>query len=324
MNSVFDMLMMAGGGGHPVPPGPMISGTRESEWFQINFNVIEHDDTTHSVSLGNEYGLSWEWDNPSGWNIKKIVFNGIWGGGTTITLSGDWRSVTDMSSMFYGGALSAVTINSIDTSNVTDMSSMFEGCRATSITIGSIDTSNVTDMSRMFYQCNSLTTITGIENINVSSVTDMSSMFEFCSSLTQNEDNSLDLSRWRPVSAVSLNRMFYTCQFLKEVYLFNNSGTYINVNNIDYIFASCTNLVSAEIGGITCEECTEFVQCFSGCDNLETLALTNMQTIQVVSYSSNWDGFLGGVVGCSIRYKASLWNPDIVTAFSNNNWIDID
>lgn len=352
MNSVFNMLMMAGGGGHPVPPGPMISGTRSETWSPIGFTVTEHDNTTHNVYIDSSYGLSWEWDNPSGWNIKKIQFTNVGWGVNSIVLSGDWRTVTDMSGMFYNQSINgSITINSIDTSSVTNMSSMFKDSlisgaldlstlkvnRVTdmsemfsgaqnlaSINISGWNTANVTDMSGMFENCYNVTTITGIENINVSNVTDMSRMFYYCQHIIQNESHHLDLSEWRPVSAVSLREMFYRCDLLYEVNLFNNDDEYINVNDIDHIFESCYALTAVDICGITCEECSKFLYCFSSCYDLEDLALQNMQTSQVVSDPNNWTAFLANVNMCSIQYRASLWNPQMVSAFPNNNWIDID
>ena len=380
MNSVFGMLLMAGS--QPVPPvpqGSMLSGTRNNQLSQVEFTVTEHDNTTHKVIIDDSYGTSWEWDNPSGWNIKKIRFtgNGLGDATSSIVLSGDWSTVTDMSYMFYNQQYSSpsITIDSIDTSNVTDMTAMFYLCRAASLTINPIDTSNVTKMSDMFYNCSitsldlsglnvsnvtlmngmfgyssltsinisgwdtanvirmngmfqnctSLTKITGIEDINVSNVIDMSNMFGYCQLLTQNESRLLDLSKWKPTSSTSLSYAFSNCKSLYNVKLFS-SDKCVNITNVSDIFAGCNNLRSIFIDGITCERANSFVACFNGCSSLTTLDIRTIQTSQVVSdqQGSRWIAFLGGVNGCNIYYDSSLWNSDIVDAFPDNNWNDVN
>lgn len=174
-----------------------------------------------------------------------------------------------MYNMFFNcSGLTSLDLSNFDTSNVTNMGSMFGGCKSlTSLDLSSFDTSNVTNMNCMFsmfgyYASNSmkksnLETL-NLSNWNTSNVTNMSLMFHNCSKLYDldlsyfkgdsvtdlswmfydSSVESLNLYRFTTINASEVDKMFYTCKNLRDLY-WNNFGR-SKFNAID--FGSCTNL----------------------------------------------------------------------------------
>lgn len=343
MNSVFNMLMMAGGGGHPVPPGAMISGTRSDIYSTVAFDVTEHDNSAHTVQIDDSYGTDWEWDNPSGWNIKRIQFTSLGYATSSIVLSGDWRSVTDMSYMFYYQVnySGSITINSIDTSSVTNMSSMFDTCHASSITINSINTSNVTDMSRMFANL-FVTGALNVSTLRVHNVTDMSEMFSYAQYLT-----SINISGWNTTNVTDMSKMFESCGNLTTITGIESINV-SNVTDMSSMFENCYSLTQNEYNELDLTEwspvsAVSLNRMLAGCSSLESLILfnNNEEYINVtdIDYicsgcTSLIDMQISGVTceectqfqycfnGCenlTTLYLEELWTRQVVS--DPNNWM---
>jgi flagellin-like protein len=142
--------------------------------------------TTHVTDMTGAYQDPFV--NSSYGNISSI---GSW----------DTSNVTDMSSMFNGGASSFNrSIGSWDTSSVTDMSFMFHEAGDFNRDIGSWDTGNVTDMSSMFAGASSFNQDIG--SWDTSSVTFMYEMFAGASSFKR------DVGSWDTSEVTSMGYMF--------------------------------------------------------------------------------------------------------------------
>ena len=192
----------------------------------------------------------------------------------------DTSNVTDMGYMFYNcRSLTSLDVSTFDTSKVTDMNSMFDSCRSLpSLDVSNFDTSKVTDMRSMFFYCSSLTSL-DVSNFNTSNVTNMGSMFNNCSSLS-----SLDVSNFDTSQVKSMGSMFYGCRNLKNLDLRSfdtasldgktSSGSTGNVIIVDvnYIFASCSNLESIVFGNNFNR--LDGYDMFKDCSNLKAIITT--------------------------------------------------
>ena len=89
-----------------------------------------------------------------------------------------------------------------------------------------------TTLSSFFKELNSLTSISGLENLNTTHVTDMSKMFYNCYNLS-----SLNLSQFNTGNVEKMNEMFYNCHGLNSLDLsaFNTA----KVNNMYRMFYYC-------------------------------------------------------------------------------------
>ena len=89
-----------------------------------------------------------------------------------------------------------------------------------------------TTLSSFFKELNSLTSISGLENLNTTHVTDMSKMFYNCYNLS-----SLNLSQFNTGNVEKMNEMFYNCRGLNSLDLsaFNTA----KVNNMYRMFYYC-------------------------------------------------------------------------------------
>ncbi len=214
----------------------------------------------------------------------------------------DTSSVTDMSYMFYGDS-SLQNIEGIDnfqTGKVTTMYAMFSKSNISTLNLSNWDTSSVTDMSFMFNKCANLTTIEGLNNFKTDKVTTMQMMF--------NEDpllTDLDVTNWNTSSVTNMSYMFsddtalatiegiegfqtenvttMLSMFSKtRIVTLNLSGwDTSNVENMGWMFNSCTNLTSIEgINNFETGKVTDMTQMFYGV-GITTLDLSGWDTSNV-------------------------------------------
>ena len=119
----------------------------------------------------------------------------------------------------------------------TTLSSFFEGLESlTSISgLENLNTTHVTDMSKMFYNCYKLNSL-NLSQFNTGNVEKMNEMFYNCRGL-----NSLDLSAFNTAKVNNMYRMFYYC-FVRSIDL--SSFNTANVENMDEMFAGASLVVN--------------------------------------------------------------------------------
>ena len=119
----------------------------------------------------------------------------------------------------------------------TTLSSFFKGLESlTSISgLENLNTTHVTDMSKMFYNCYNLSSL-NLSQFNTGNVEKMNEMFYYCRGL-----NSLDLSAFNTAKVNNMYRMFYYC-FVRTIDL--SSFNTANVENMDEMFAGASLVVN--------------------------------------------------------------------------------
>ena len=119
----------------------------------------------------------------------------------------------------------------------TTLSSFFKGLESlTSISgLENLNTTHVTDMSKMFYNCYNLSSL-NLSQFNTGNVEKMNEMFYNCHEL-----NSLDLSAFNTAKVNNMYRMFYYC-FVRTIDL--SSFNTANVENMDEMFAGASLVVN--------------------------------------------------------------------------------
>ncbi|WP_443877007.1 BspA family leucine-rich repeat surface protein [Leyella stercorea] len=119
----------------------------------------------------------------------------------------------------------------------TTLSSFFKGLESlTSISgLENLNTTHVTDMSKMFYNCYNLSSL-NLSQFNTGNVEKMNEMFYNCRGL-----NSLDLSAFNTAKVNNMYRMFYYC-FVRTIDL--SSFNTANVENMDEMFAGASLVVN--------------------------------------------------------------------------------
>jgi len=181
-----------------------------------------------------------------------------------------------------------VDIRNIDTSNARDIDSMFSGCTALkNVDLRGIQTSGVEYFSYMFSDCTNLVSVLGINDIDVSNG-DITEMFSGCESL-----ESLDLSNWTT-----------------SIYAYD-------------IFSGCTSLKTIDVSNLISQTATSIWGFFKNCNSLEFIDATNWNTLNV-TYVGYYQDFVPNVGTITIKYKASQWNNDIISLYSNVNWVNVE
>ena len=119
----------------------------------------------------------------------------------------------------------------------TTLSSFFKELNSlTSISgLENLNTTHVTDMSKMFYNCYNLSSL-NLSQFNTGNVEKMNEMFYNCRGL-----NSLDLSAFNTAKVNNMYRMFYYC-FVRTIDL--SSFNTANVENMDEMFAGASLVVN--------------------------------------------------------------------------------
>lgn len=126
-----------------------------------------------------------------------------------------------------------------NTSEITSVGQMFYGANnLISLNISGWNTSKVSNFSTVFRECGKLTEIVGIEDIDVSNGNTFSQFFQSCSSMKQR----LDLRKWKMTNSTSCWHMF-----------------------------TASGFVWLDITGWEIPKCTDCVNMFNNCKNLETL-----------------------------------------------------
>ena len=137
-----------------------------------------------------------------------------------------------------------------------------------------------------FMYCNSLTTITGLENLKTDNVTNMRYMFLDCSNL-----KSLNVSGFNTSNVTDMMGMFVGCSGLTslDVSGFDTS----NVILMDAMFSNCSGLTSLDLSGFDTSNVTEMASMFMRCSSLTSLDLSCLNTSNVFSMAWMFDGCSG-------------------------------
>ncbi len=136
---------------------------------------------------------------------------------------------------------------------------------------------------RWFSDCNTITSISGIENLNTEEVKCMSSMFYFCTSL-----KSLDLSGFNTEKVLDMFQMFYHCAALTSLDLSSFSTT--NVTNMKALFGSCIALENLAIGNFDMQLVTDKSFMFYNCNALNTLTLKSLPFLADDTFNTQFSG----------------------------------
>ena len=144
-----------------------------------------------------------------------------------------------------------------------------------------------TTLSSFFEELESLTSISGLENLNTTHVTDMSKMFYYCHGL-----NSLDLSAFNTAKVNNMYRMFYYC-FAKTIDL--SSFNTANVENMDEMFAGASLVVNIYTSdSFKTDKLTNSKDMFNFCTNLPNF---NKDEIDATHANYGAGGYFKKIVG---------------------------
>ena len=194
------------------------------------------------------------------------------------------RNVTTMEKMFYKCKnLKSVDLSNLNAENLKDISEMFYGCEnLTNINLSSFNIINVTNMKYRsshsglkkinlnFINTHNLEDITGLfsycENLevvdfssfNTKNVTNMSELFEGCLKLS-----NIDLSYLNTDKTKDMKR-FFAKSNIKDINL--PLLDVKNVENMEYFFAECSNIVINEKNIFNSKNCINMDYMFFKCD----------------------------------------------------------
>ena len=125
-----------------------------------------------------------------------------------------------------------------------------------------LNTSSVTDMSEMFKGCGSLADI-DLSNFDTSHVTDMHGMFRGCSGLA-----SIDLSTFDTSNVTDMSDMF-NMEWDGPVYIgLDGLFTSCNVTDMHDMFRGCNNLQTLDLSNFETGKVTDMHGMFANCSNL--------------------------------------------------------
>ena len=121
-----------------------------------------------------------------------------------------------------------------------------------------------------FQNCNSLTTITGMENLKTDNVWDMHYMFAGCSSLT-----TLDVSNFKTDNVKYMIGMFSGCSSLTTLDVSNFKTD--NVLYMGDMFGNCSSLISLNLSGFKTDNVQDMniYDMFDGCSSLAAIQAGN-------------------------------------------------
>ena len=131
-----------------------------------------------------------------------------------------------------------------------------------------------------FHGFDSLTSISGLNNLDMSQVESMYGMFEYASNLT-----SLDLTGWKTPKVKSMAYLFYGCTSLSNVTL-----TGINTRKVEsmaYMFYNCKSLTSLSIPGFNTVNVTNMAGMFKDCSALKTIGVSDAFSTAAVTDSTD-------------------------------------
>ena len=173
-----------------------------------------------------------------------------------------------------------------------------------------LNTANVTDMQYMFNNCRSLVTL-DLSAFNVNNVTSFKGMFAGCVEL-----QTLNLSSWNTSNATDMSNMFYYCPKLETI-TFGSSWNTSNVTNMNHMFSECSSLGTLILdSGWDTSSVTDMNHMFDCCYNLGTLTLgSGWDTSSVTDMS-------GIFADCSslVTLDLSGWDTSNVTNMEEMFW----
>ena len=194
---------------------------------------------------------------------------------TTVTLpAGGTDIVTYFSSTFYGCKVLQSVKNLDKFTNVSTFGSAFNDCEALQgVTLCPTGSSaDATNFSSAFWGCKALTSITNLDKFTKAS--NFASAFRDCEALT---DVTLPVPA-DPGKSISFNQTFNGCTALERI---ANLDKYTNVNNLNYTFGECHNLLYVKLGSVP------------GSNTSSTFNNTNRNCLKylskdVTAYPDNW------------------------------------
>ena len=265
---------------------------------------------------------------------------------TSLDVSGwDTSNLTNVTEMFrLCTRLPSVDFSDWDTSHLTNTTRMFAGCQSlTSAMLSSLDTSHVTDMTGMFLECKNLVSL-DFSVLDTSNVTNMSYMFSGCTDLAGIDFSSLDTSR-----VMNMSYMFQRCQNLASVD-FSTLNT-SNVTDMSGMFSDCSNIASLDLSELDTHNVTTMAymfkncsvtelilsgwdmshvanmyQMFYGCQNLESLDLSNVDLHNLTSMEYMFANCviskvnLSGLNVSNVLSMAHMFDSASITELNLANW----
>ena len=195
----------------------------------------------------------------------------------------DTSNIESFNSVFQRcSSLESLDVSIFDMRKSGGYNAMFEGCSSLRTITGDIPVDNGDALYHMFNGCSSLESI-DVSDWDVSRTTDMSYLFCGCSSLT-----SLDVSNWDVSKVLDMN------------YLFSGfGGTSLDLGNwhtssavhMDGMFMGCNNLESLTLSNnFVTDNVTSMVSMFENCPALTALHLGGFNTAKVESFEYMFSG----------------------------------
>ena len=171
-------------------------------------------------------------------------------------------------------SLKKVDMSSFDVSSTKGLAYIFAGCESlTSIDLSNLKTSKIEYMGRMFDGCSSLETINFGNNFDTSSVTDMEAMFRSCGSL-----KSLDLSKFNTTVLENADYMFDSCDNLVSI---ENKFNSVELTSATGMFKNCRKLSKIDLSGLVGKNLNEATDMFYNCNSLSSIDVRNLVAGQV-------------------------------------------
>ena len=234
----------------------------------------------------------------TGDDVTMIVYHD--GTHTTITLQcdseGNWEydfedwNVTEV--LLGTNTFDSVDCADMDFSHITSLYQMLRGCENLySVSFGNVqNTENVLNAGSIFVDCKNIVYVAFPLDF-CPNATNIYTMFG-CS--TGNENTAMQTIDITNITAVvsATNNMFMRCQSLQSVD-FPNGLINETTTNIRYMFYDCTSLTELDL------------------------------TEQDLSNVTNYDNFVPNVSTLTIKYNLNRINNDIISAFSNVNWVAV-
>ena len=178
-----------------------------------------------------------------------------------------------------------IQTGSWDTGSFVDLTGTFQHCyKLTTIDVSNWNTSNVTSMWGTFNASTNLEEL-DVSKWDVSKVTKFTMMFQGNGSNKGDmKIKKLDVSNWKPVSAVEMGHMFYGCAQLTELDL---SGWVMpKLYTTSHMFADCYKLETIDVSGWqTTGSWYSMDAMFNDCRVVKTLDVSSWNTSGVVEMS---------------------------------------
>ena len=139
-----------------------------------------------------------------------------------------------------------------------------------------INIQNINNVSCMFNNCYSLEIIQGLESSfsSKNKVYDMSGMFSYCKSL-----KNIDLYNFKTKYETNISSMFSNCSSLEYYNI-----SYINANNLGYIFYNCKNLKKLDLPCFNKKKSNSMSHMFES-NSFSELHLSLLDTSNVIDMS---------------------------------------